>query len=60
MNIRNIIKSAILDKELRDNLVKQPLQTCKDCGILNQIMSLGFGHIDFFSDSSIMQGGYRP
>jgi hypothetical protein len=60
MKIHNLIKAAILDKELRGKLVKEPLQTCKDCGIFAQGLSITLCNVTAFSDLSIMQGGYRP
>jgi hypothetical protein len=60
MNIHNLIKAAILDKELRDKLVKQPLQTCKERDIFTQGLTLALCGVTAFSDSSMMQGGYRP
>ena len=60
MKIHNLIKAAILDKELRDKLVKEPFQTCKDCGIFTQGLTFALSGVTAFSDSSMMQGGYRP
>mgnify|MGYP000231291955 CR=1 FL=1 len=60
MTINELIKSAIKDKTLRTKLLNDPIRTCKDLDIT--VAAGTFGNLDLplFTDSSVMQGGYRP
>ena len=60
MTINELIKSAIKDKALRVRLLNDPIRICKDLGII--INESAFSNLDLqlFTDSTVIQGGYRP
>ena len=60
MTINELIKSAIKDKKLRARLLNDPVGTCKDLGITIDVGALGNLDLPLFTDSTVMQGGYRP
>lgn len=48
MQMHDLIKAAILGKELRDKFVKKPLQTRKGCGIFTQGLTLSLSNATVF------------
>jgi len=55
--MKNIIRRAIVDKEFRQELVRDPAGTMKALGI--ELPDAKIQEV-FFQDTSAMQGGYRP
>jgi hypothetical protein len=60
MNINMIVKNAAHDRNLRLNLLADPIDTCKKYGIDVRRFVSDVAKIDTVKDNSIMQGGYRP
>lgn len=60
MNINEIIKNAVHDRDLRLSLLDNPIGTCKKYGIDLHSMVTDNTKMTSIIDRSIMQGGYRP
>jgi len=60
MNINELIKKSIYDKNLRDRLLSDPVCVCKSHGITTNRNEFDWSDIKFSQNFAIIQGGYRP
>ncbi|MBC8459761.1 MAG: hypothetical protein H8D67_17350 [Deltaproteobacteria bacterium] len=59
MTINGLIKST-KDKALMAKILNDPVQTCKELGEPVDIGFLDNLGLPLFTESTVMQGGYRP
>ncbi len=60
MSLTQLIKTVIEDKNLREKLLIDPEETCKDFGFVFDPVNTGEFYPDYRATSNILQGGYRP
>lgn len=60
MKLNYLIKKAITDKALRNKLLTEPVQTCKEYAFDADQHAFERFAMHLFKDETILQGGYRP